>query len=468
MTPAGDFWKDAPMMKPLAILSAIWLFATATSFAQTDGIFAEVQTTAGNFTLQLDYVNAPRAVAHFIRLAEGSRPWVDTRNGGIQSSPYYDGTTFSGVLFSSSTRYALIGGAQYAQENEFLPAWSGGPGYTILDERANGLVLSNGVIAFHTPHPHAIGSEFFITLADLQGYNGVYTVFGRIVSGRDVLERMAAAPIDEAGALLSPATITALTIRRVGASAEAFDVNRTDLPTPSPGFIGIQFTNDTENVVSIRYSAKSECRMVHSPDLLQADWRADHIGFNITDTDRVVHQAFSSTNTGWESQHFLHATQVYYPICSAIPESEGIEFAVEWYEGDLWQFRFDMTTGNGIFQHLPVGASVVSGSAILQACYPYTPNTTYFRIKVGYPVAEGISINEFDYYLGFESSGDTHGIFYVEFPSGWNDGSCVYAFVDPTAATASAKSILPRHETPASSPKANTLRPRAAFTPATN
>ena len=81
------------MLKPLMFV----FFATAS--AGNAQIYADFQTSMGAFTCELKYVESPQAVANFIGLAEGSRPWIDPATGAVRVGvPYYNGVQFHRVI----------------------------------------------------------------------------------------------------------------------------------------------------------------------------------------------------------------------------------------------------------------------------------------------------------------------------------------------------------------------------------
>src|SRR5436309_1711347 len=77
---------------------AIALGSSVCARGQGEGIFAEFTTSMGSFTCRLEYAYAPKAVANFIGLATGQRPWLDQNTGAVKSEPYYDGITFHRVI----------------------------------------------------------------------------------------------------------------------------------------------------------------------------------------------------------------------------------------------------------------------------------------------------------------------------------------------------------------------------------
>src|SRR5215471_17873616 len=91
--------------------------------AQTNGIFADFTTSMGNFTCQLSYSNAPKAVANFIALATGERPWLDLVTGQTRTNAFYDGLTFHRVI----SGFMDQGGSPNGKGTD-------GPGYAFTDE----------------------------------------------------------------------------------------------------------------------------------------------------------------------------------------------------------------------------------------------------------------------------------------------------------------------------------------------
>ena len=170
--------------------------------AQTTGIFADVATSLGTFTVQLDYVRAPRATANFIGLATGARTWRDPESSGLRSNDFYAGTAVHLIRYDDASvpgTTNVLGfqaGLRPVRGTDGSTNWTGGPGYTILDETTNGLSHSNGVIAMVQTAPHTAGSEFLVTRTNAAAYfDGLQTVFGRVVSNLAVVDALAATPM---------------------------------------------------------------------------------------------------------------------------------------------------------------------------------------------------------------------------------------------------------------------------------
>jgi peptidyl-prolyl cis-trans isomerase B (cyclophilin B) len=124
---------------------------------------AEISTTHGCIELELYPQHAPKTVNNFVFLAgEG----------------YYDGLTFHRVI----DNFMIQGG-------DPTGTGSGGPGYSFEDEVAgNPLTHEKGVISMANAGPNTNGSQFFITHEAQPHLNGNHTVFGKVVSGQDVVD----------------------------------------------------------------------------------------------------------------------------------------------------------------------------------------------------------------------------------------------------------------------------------------
>jgi cyclophilin family peptidyl-prolyl cis-trans isomerase len=126
---------------------------------------AIIEMDIGNITLELFAKEAPATVNNFVFLAR---------------EHYYDGITFHRVIPGF-----------VAQAGDPTGTGSGGPGYTIPDEVNANKFLDGTVGMAKTSAPNSGGSQFFIDYAAQPGLDGGYTAFGRVVAGRDVLDKIA-------------------------------------------------------------------------------------------------------------------------------------------------------------------------------------------------------------------------------------------------------------------------------------
>ena len=158
---------------------------TATS-AQATLVAADlavVDTTKGTFTMELYGDDAPLATANFVELA---------RCG------FYDGITFHRVLAG----FVIQAGDPQTKENrgDFQGLGTGGPGYEFeIEPPADGLRYDPYVVAMAND-TRANGSQFFIDLVDLDQQLrqvGVYTIFGQVTSGTEVVDEIATVPVND-------------------------------------------------------------------------------------------------------------------------------------------------------------------------------------------------------------------------------------------------------------------------------
>ncbi|MCP4655286.1 MAG: peptidylprolyl isomerase [bacterium] len=130
------------------------------------GIFAVIQTDKGDIRIELHADKTPLTVANFVNLAEHG---------------YYDGITFHRVI----PNFMVQGG-------DPTGSGSGGPGYRFEDEFDKELRHDGpGVLSMANAGPGTNGSQFFITHSAQPHLDGKHSVFGRVVSGQDVVDRIA-------------------------------------------------------------------------------------------------------------------------------------------------------------------------------------------------------------------------------------------------------------------------------------
>ena len=198
------------MKKHLTILSIIQisliLFLATQSVATPslkNGLYAEFNTGKGVIICSLEFTKAPLTVANFVGLAEGTKELGNgTRKNGEK---YYDGLTFHRVV----PDFMIQGGCP-------LGNGRGGPGYTFPDEFDPSLTHAGpGILSMANSGPDTNGSQFFITHRATPHLDGKHTVFGHVVKGQDIVDKI------EAGD-----TIKSISIIRVGSEAEAFKADQ--------------------------------------------------------------------------------------------------------------------------------------------------------------------------------------------------------------------------------------------------
>lgn len=143
---------------------------------------ATLHTNQGDIKLNLFDNHAPKTVANFVELAEGSREYVDPRTNQKGSGPYYDGTIF----------HRIIDGFM-AQGGDPTGTGTGGPGYKFDDEFHPDLHFGGAhLLAMANAGPGTNGSQFFITLGPTPHLNGRHTIFGECAddASKEVVNRI--------------------------------------------------------------------------------------------------------------------------------------------------------------------------------------------------------------------------------------------------------------------------------------
>lgn len=201
--------------KKLAGMVGAWCLLTSCSWAQ---IYADMVTSRGTITTELEYAKAPNTVANFIGLASGERSWVDPRSGAVRRQPYYSGNAFHRVINSDTFRIIQAGSLKGDGTD--------GPGYVFRDEFDASLTHQPYVLSMANSGSNSNGSQFFFTgSVGASHLNGVHSVFGRVT---DAASRAVIDAIHAAGS--NQTTILSIAIRRVGAAAQAFSLQQSLLP----------------------------------------------------------------------------------------------------------------------------------------------------------------------------------------------------------------------------------------------
>ena len=163
----------------LLLTLAIVLIGCKSQYAELgDGIFADIQTTAGDIIVQLEYEKTPVTVANFVTLAEGKSPFV---SDSLKGKPYYDGIIFHRVI-----KDFMI------QTGDPSGTGRGNPGYKFKDEFNDSLKHDKkGILSMANSGPTTNGSQFFITHKPTPFLDGRHTVFGHVVEGLEVVDSIA-------------------------------------------------------------------------------------------------------------------------------------------------------------------------------------------------------------------------------------------------------------------------------------
>lgn len=168
-------------------------------------MFALMKTNMGDMKIKLFHKRAPKTVANFVGLAEGTKEYTDPETGEKAKGKYYDGLIFHRVI----PGFMIQGG-------DPLGVGTGGPGYQFDDEFHPELKHSKpGILSMANAGPGTNGSQFFITEAPTPHLDNRHSVFGEVVEGLDVVTKIANAKRDARDKPLEDVKIESLTIERV-------------------------------------------------------------------------------------------------------------------------------------------------------------------------------------------------------------------------------------------------------------
>ena len=162
-------------------------------------------TSEGTFKVKLFDQETPNTVANFVGLAEGTKEFTDPKTGQKTKRPFYDGLAFHRVIEG----FMLQGGCP-------LGTGTGGPGYKFGDEFDAKLRHAKpGILSMANAGPGTNGSQFFVTLAATPWLDNKHSVFGEVVEGMDVVNKIGAAPTSKPGDRpLKPITINSVKIEK--------------------------------------------------------------------------------------------------------------------------------------------------------------------------------------------------------------------------------------------------------------
>ena len=167
--------------------------------------YAKFDTTEGSFTAKLFEAEAPNTVANFVGLAEGTKEWTDPKTGQKKTAPFYDGIIFHRVIDG----FMIQGG-------DPLGKGYGGPGYKFGDEFHPSLKHNrDGLLSMANAGPGTNGSQFFITLAPTPWLDNKHSIFGEVIDGMDVVEKIGSTPTSKPGDRpLKPVVVESVAIKR--------------------------------------------------------------------------------------------------------------------------------------------------------------------------------------------------------------------------------------------------------------
>ena len=167
---------------------------------------AKFSTSEGDFKVRLHDDKAPKTVANFVELAEGTKEWVDPKTRQKVTRPFYNGLIFHRVIDG----FMIQGGCPMGNG-------TGGPGYQFADEFGPGLKHDRpGLLSMANAGPDTNGSQFFVTLVPTPWLDHKHAIFGEVVEGMDVVRKIGKTPTARGDRPVRDVVINSVQIERTG------------------------------------------------------------------------------------------------------------------------------------------------------------------------------------------------------------------------------------------------------------
>ena len=169
------------------------------------GTYAIFETSQGNIVIKLLEKEAPKTVENFVGLAEGTKEFTNEKTGKKEKQPFYDGLIFHRVI----PDFMIQGGCPHG-------SGMGGPGYKFDDEFHPALKHSKpGKLSMANAGPNTNGSQFFITVAATPWLDNRHTIFGEVIEGQNVANKISTVTRDRNDRPNTPVTINHVKIERI-------------------------------------------------------------------------------------------------------------------------------------------------------------------------------------------------------------------------------------------------------------
>jgi peptidyl-prolyl cis-trans isomerase A (cyclophilin A) len=168
---------------------------------------ATLHTNQGDIRVNLFPNHAPKTVANFVGLAEGSKDYSQPNAAGSGSGPFYDGSVFHRVI----SGFMIQGG-------DPTGTGRGGPGYRFADEFHPELQFDRPyLLAMANAGPNTNGSQFFITVGPTPHLNFKHSIFGEVADqeSRQVVDQIANTDTDASDRPVKDVVIERVTIDKL-------------------------------------------------------------------------------------------------------------------------------------------------------------------------------------------------------------------------------------------------------------
>jgi peptidyl-prolyl cis-trans isomerase A (cyclophilin A) len=174
--------------------------------ALAPGTYAAFNTSEGKIVVRLFESDAPITVKNFLDLAEGKKEWTHPSTRAKSNDKLFDGTIFHRVI----PDFMIQGGD---------PAGTGmgGPGYRFEDETKGSPHKFDkpGKLAMANSGPNTNGCQFFITVAPTDWLTGKHTIFGEVVEGQNIADKISKVARGGQDKPKTPVVLQSVTIERV-------------------------------------------------------------------------------------------------------------------------------------------------------------------------------------------------------------------------------------------------------------
>src|SRR6266481_5177958 len=172
--------------------------------SRVPGTYAVFESSQGTIVVRLFEKEAPQTVSNFVGLAEGTKEFRDPKTGQKVKRPFYDGLIFHRVI----PQFMIQGGCP-------LGTGTGDPGYRFGDEFHSSLKHDKpGKLSMANAGPGTNGSQFFITVAPTPWLDNKHTIFGEVVEGQDIVDKIANAPRGRQDKPVKDIVLQSITIER--------------------------------------------------------------------------------------------------------------------------------------------------------------------------------------------------------------------------------------------------------------
>lgn len=340
-------------------------------------LIAEVRTSAGNFSIDLNFTGARRTVAHFMRLANGTQPWMNEKTGRIVTgTPFYNGLSFYRIVdeappFFPTTRKYIQAGARYPGD-AFLQELTQGAGYNLRDEIRR--FLNGNLIIPHLAYtvtmantgPHSSSSQFLITVINDSSLDNKNSAFGTVQqnfieyneAGQPISVTNGRAVVATIQSSFIPATINSITFRRIGIAANQFDETAPEaigeLPILGNPAITAIHHGPTHVTLTGPQLISTQLRLFTSVDL--NNWLYAPLSGVYTSSEVITNPQVSVAHGG-APRGFYWLAGASYPRTASPANLLGKTIFVGRQTPESIRFIFDINGLNPIYQRISDGAT---------------------------------------------------------------------------------------------------------------